>query len=550
MANEVKAPGQSVAGSDVVWDDEVDIVVVGFGGAGACAAIEGVDRGSSVLVVERFGGGGSTQRSGGVVYAGGGTWHQEEAGINDTPENMFNYLEVEVQDAVGRETLRAFCERSRDDLSWLEAQGIHFGSALCPTKTSYPPDQCYLYYSGNETVSSYSACATPAPRGHRARGKGLTGNALFAPLRESARRKGAQVRPRSRARRLILGRGGNVIGVELSALPAYDPRSLIHRIMGYGAYRLRYLLMTTPGSNRMLNLLFGLLEWGGRTRRVRARRGVILAAGGFAFNRRMLERHAPAYVGGVPLGTIADDGSGIELGESVGGATAHMGRISAWRFITPPETLMKGILVDSLGERICNEQLYGAQIGEAMVEKHGGKARLIIDAEIWNEARRNIGGDKTSPVQTMLARMNLHINRKKARSIDKLAQRCGMPADGLRDTVETYNEVARGEAEDPLGKAGKYLQPIVSPPFYAIECSLKNRLSPCAMLSLGGLVVDEESGEVKREDGSAIGGLYAAGRNAVGIPSRGYVSGLAIADCVFSGRRAAAHASAKPGEQD
>jgi len=59
-----------------------------------------------------------------------------------------------------------------------------------------------------------------------------------------------------------------------------------------------------------------------------------------------------------------------------------------------------------------------------------------------------------------------------------------------------------------------------------------------------------KSGEVKREDGSTIEGLYAAGRNAVYLPSRGYVSGLAIADCVFStkrddARRAAAHATAK-----
>jgi 3-oxo-5alpha-steroid 4-dehydrogenase len=305
------------------------------------------------------------------------------------------------------------------------------------------------------------------------------------------------------------------------------------------------MLMITPGSNRIQNLLFSLLELGGRTERVHARQGVILAAGGFVFNRRMMERYAPAYIGGMPLGTIADDGSGIELGRNAGGATDFMGRISAWRFITPPETLMKGILVDSVGKRICNEQLYGAQIGESMVEKHDGRAKLIIDAEIWNQARHGIGGDKTSSLQTLLALSNLYINRKKAGSIEKLAQRCGIPADSLSNTVENYNEVAQGEKEDPLGKAPAYLQPVASPPFYAIDCSLKSRLSPCAMLSLGGLVVDEESGEVKREDGSVIEGLYAAGRNAVGIPSRGYVSGLAIADCVFSARRAAAHASAK-----
>jgi 3-oxo-5alpha-steroid 4-dehydrogenase len=57
------------------------------------------------------------------------------------------------------------------------------------------------------------------------------------------------------------------------------------------------------------------------------------------------------------------------------------------------------------------------------------------------------------------------------------------------------------------------------------------------MLTLGGLRVDEETGAVKREDGSVIEGLYAAGRTAVGVCSNVYVSGLAYADCIFSGRR-------------
>jgi 3-oxo-5alpha-steroid 4-dehydrogenase len=58
------------------------------------------------------------------------------------------------------------------------------------------------------------------------------------------------------------------------------------------------------------------------------------------------------------------------------------------------------------------------------------------------------------------------------------------------------------------------------------------------MLTLGGLVVDEGTGAVRRQDGSAVAGLFAAGRSAVGICSRSYVSGLSLADCVFSGRRA------------
>ncbi|HEX9064311.1 MAG TPA: hypothetical protein VF843_04340, partial [Streptosporangiaceae bacterium] len=54
----------------------------------------------------------------------------------------------------------------------------------------------------------------------------------------------------------------------------------------------------------------------------------------------------------------------------------------------------------------------------------------------------------------------------------------------------------------------------------------------------------EETGQVRRDDGSMVDGLYAAGRSAVGLCSRSYVSGLSLADCVFSGRRAGRHAAA------
>jgi 3-oxo-5alpha-steroid 4-dehydrogenase len=64
---------------------------------------------------------------------------------------------------------------------------------------------------------------------------------------------------------------------------------------------------------------------------------------------------------------------------------------------------------------------------------------------------------------------------------------------------------------------------------------------PLACMTVGGLVVEEESGRVRRADGSIIPGLYAAGRNAVGLCSHLYVSGLSYADCIYSGRRAARH---------
>ena len=129
------------------WDVEADVVVVGFGAAGACAALEAVTAGGSVLILDRFGGGGATALSGGVVYAGGGTPQQRAAGVTDSPEAMFGYLRTEVGDAVPAATLREFCDGSVAMLAWLEGHGVPFDGSLCPDKTSYPTNRHYLYLS-------------------------------------------------------------------------------------------------------------------------------------------------------------------------------------------------------------------------------------------------------------------------------------------------------------------------------------------------------------------------------------------------------------------
>ena len=173
------------------WDVQADVVVVGFGAAGACAALEAAAAGCSVLVLDRFTGGGATALSGGVVYAGGGTPQQRAAGVSDSAEAMFGYLRTEVGDVVPAGTLREFCDGSVAMLGWLESHGVPFEGSLCPDKTSYPTNRHYLYYSGSEL--SARDVAPPAPRGHRARGRGTSGGLLYARLAAAARQAGIQV---------------------------------------------------------------------------------------------------------------------------------------------------------------------------------------------------------------------------------------------------------------------------------------------------------------------------------------------------------------------
>jgi 3-oxo-5alpha-steroid 4-dehydrogenase len=527
------------------WDVEADVVVVGFGAAGACAALEAASAGRSVLVLDRFGGGGATALSGGVIYAGGGTPQQRAAGVTDSPEAMLAYLSTEVGDAVPAATLREFCEGSAAMLAWLEDHGVPFEGSLCPDKTSYPTNRHYLYYSGSELSAADgpdSDAAPPAPRGHRTRGRGTSGGLLYARLAAAVRGTGARVLTETAARRLVTDDDGRVTGVECASLrgaPAWARQA--HRILHRWSVK-PYLYV--PKAGRILHRPVAWLERRyARPLRLRAAHGVILAAGGFAANRKMMRSHAPTARGGLPLATPGDDGSGIRLGADAGGATAHLDRVSVWRFLSPPPALLTGVLVDRAGQRICDESRYGAAIGDAII-RHGGRAWLLVDRATRTQARRQVRGS-TLWFQRLQAWYLLTTGAVTAPTLAGVAARAGVDPDGLAATLAAYNKAARDPAaRDPAGKPPGARRAQDQPPYSLIDCSVRPRLFyPAPVLTLGGLVVAPESGQVLRPDGTPVAGLYAAGRTAAGLCSRSYVSGLSLADCVFSGRRAGHHAA-------
>jgi len=530
-----EAPLVVTKADDDAWDDEADVVVVGFGGAGACAALEASTNGARVLVLDRFHGGGATAISGGVFYGGGGTHIQTEAGVTDDAEEMFRYLSLEVKGVVSEETLRDFCEKSVDNLTWLEEQGVPFEASLCPYKTSYPTDDYYLYYSGNEGFSPYKDAAKPAPRGHRAKGAGLPGESFYEPLRESAHRAGIRVEYETRVTRLVIDSRNRVLGIEFRQIQKGFWSKLYRRLHQAEIAIVKYHPKLAAN---LRERCFKIERDHSAVRRVRAVNGVVLAAGGFIYNRDMVKELAPKYRSGMPLGTTSDNGSGILLGQSVGGKADLMDRISAWRFINPPEAFAKGMIINQNGERYINEFMYGAAVGEAMVEHNDGVAILIINGELKKLAREQCKPGKAQWFQRAPALLNLWFNSKEAKSVEELAKVIKVPAGTLRKTLDEYNDAADGKATDRFDKGTDRMHAMRTGPYFAINAGIKSKRFPCPTLTLGGLVVDERTGQVKGEDGGVIPGLYAAGRNAVGVCSRQYVSGLSIADCVYSGRRA------------
>lgn len=557
-------PPLEVDGADALpWSETCDVLVVGWGAAGACAAIEARSRGASVTVVDRFEGGGASALSGGVVYAGGGTPYQQQAGFADTPQAMQAYLRQEVMDAVREATLQRFCEDSAGNLAWLEQQGARFDARMPATKTSYPPDGCYLYFSGNETAPAYACTAAPAPRGHRTVAKGQAGATLYAALQRSTLASGARTITQASVRRLVMDRhSGRVLGVELWEMkprsqtathdnPNENPNDKTSVKAGakthaqLNAQANRWRNWRAGAAERCRRQAAALEQAHAQPRLLRALAGVVLATGGFIFNRAMVKQHAPAYARGWKNGHAGCDGSGIRLGLSVGAQAQHLDNVSAWRFITPPSSWPKGLMVNAQGQRFCNEELYGATLGHALVQEQGGRAWLLLDARLRREALRECLFGRLWAFQALPALAMMLFGAKRASTLAALAARIGAPAEVLMASVGRYNaSAAPGSAlEDEQRKSASQRQPLLQAPFYALDVSIGAPLLPLATITLGGLRVNEADGHVQNAQGQDIPGLYAAGRAAVGVASSRYVSGLSLADCVFSGRRAGAAAA-------
>ncbi|MFM0259097.1 FAD-binding protein [Paraburkholderia sediminicola] len=519
----------------VRWDDVCDVLVAGFGAAGACAALEAASAGAKVRIVERFEGGGASAKSGGVVYAGGGTRYQSEAGYSDTPEAMFAYLQQEVGDAVSAATLARFCAGSVDMLRWLERLGVRFAASVPPRKTSYPQNRYYLYYSGNEAVGDAVRGHAPAPRGHRVVGDGMSGRVLYDTLRRAV-----EAQPfidtlcHASVRRLVTDRSGRVIGAQVwQVAPGRAQRA--HRRLARWAERLHNGMPAWADRLRAALHRIELRE----SRLVTIKAGaVVLSTGGFIFNRSMLAQHAPRYLPNWRLGTTGCDGAGVRLGVSAGGEAARLERVSAWRFINPPYAWAQGCVVDRHGERFCNEEVYGAALGHAMCETREGRAWLILDARLVKQALRECVRGKLWAFQSVPALLLMLAGRKRGNSVTELASRIGCDSAVLARTVVRYNTAALHGSDGEFGKSAAMLQPLTYGPYYAIDISANSRVFPCPSITLGGLRVDETSNAVLSADGEPVEGLFAAGRAACGLASNHYVSGLSLADCIWSGRQA------------
>jgi 3-oxo-5alpha-steroid 4-dehydrogenase len=468
------------------FDITTDIVIAGFGGAGACAAIEARRAGSEVLILEWSSGpGGSTAMSACEMYLGGGTQLQKDLGFEDTQENFLTYLQESFGDAGDPARMRAYAEGAAEHFDFMESLGITYKRSAFMGRDVIAMTDDSLMFIGNERVHPFNTIAKPAPRGHLASGGGHDGGKIvFAAMRKTVEALNPDIRYDSRVIALVQDKTGHVRGV-------------VARIDNGEVF-------------------------------IRARQGVILTCGGFIMNEAMTQQHIPRLAAlGTRHGNPGDQGDGIQLGVAAGGQAINMGEAFYGIAIYPPAEMTYGILLNDKAQRFVNEDSYLARIGANAAAQLNDQIYMFMDNKRFGRP------DYVQNTEIVAV----------GETVEEVEREAGLPEGALQMTVEYYNKHA-AKGEDPLfHKAANWLEPFDTPPFALVDYKLSNILPH--VFTLGGLDT-LPTGEVLTPKRAVIPGLYAAGRTAAGIPrtGRGYNSGMSVGDSTFFGRRAGKSAAA------
>ncbi|GAB3217861.1 FAD-dependent oxidoreductase [Mycolicibacterium hippocampi] len=475
------------AASIGAWDHEADVVIAGYGVAGAAAAVEAARAGADVLVLERTGSwGGAAAMAGGFIYLGGGTAIQTACGFTDSVDNMATFLNAAMGPGADENRIADYCAGSVEHFDWLVDCDVPFKAEFFGEPGWEPMGDQGLMYSGGENSFPFNSIATPAPRGHipqmsgKKQGEASAGYMLMKPLVDTATAAGARALYDVRVQRLIVESDGRVTGIQARHF--------------------------------------------GTETNIRARRGVVLATGSFAYNDAMVAQYAPRIAGRPAASIEQHDGQAIRMAQALGADLAHMDATEVAIFIDPQQ-LVRGILVNSRGQRFVAEDTYPGRVGQLTLYHQDNTAFLIIDGDAQEDAMASLSPQLMMRPPTWVCE-----------SIADLEQEMSLAPGCLQATVAAYNEAA-ARGEDPLlHKKPQWLKPIGSP-VGAIDLR-----ESTGGFTLGGLQTTLDS-EVLHVSGEPIPGLYGAGRSTAGLAAWGYASGISLGDGSFYGRRAGRRAA-------
>ena len=504
-SNDTQAAPTTTEPDGILWDYETDVVVVGFGGAGAAAAWEAGTAGAEVIILEKEEkAGGSTNICGGLITIGGGNALQKAAGFEDTVENFYNYLVASLGQGTDEKELRVFAEKSPEMYTWLtEKIGVVFKSGVNPLWPEPPNYEAGLTCTGDEYSNDYVGKAVPVYR---------TGW-VESELKPGQKDGSGFFQPLLRA---------------VNAIPNVK------------------VMYQTPGEELVydhdLQRVIGVkAKQNDKDIMIKARKAVILTAGGFGNNKEMVKTYCPAFIDIPALGTGADTGDGIRMAQAVGAAVRNMhfafSTINATSYFTQAGCaggpLSQGILVNQLGVRFVAEDHYHSWLAEYMLQNQIPDKYIpsyaVFDSKIMEDVPENLREGLKNLIQA------------EANSFEELAKALGTPEGVLENTIRFYNSCAAKGVDVLFNKRKQFITPIEKPPFYAAA------IKPSVMFTTGGLRINTDARVLSAATGEPIKGLYSAGRNASNVIAQQYGgSGMSVASCFVFGRIAGQKAAAEP----
>ncbi len=556
-----------------------DLLVVGSGAGALGTAVVAAHLGLDVVVLEKeplFGG--TTAWSGGWMFVPRNPLARA-AGIDEDIAQPRRYLQAVCGAQFRAERIEAFLEHA-------------------PAAVQFHLDNTALTFIDGNAIPDFHGRLPGARAGGR--------SVCAAPF--DGRRLGAHLK-RLRPPRALLSFWGMSIGGDLRHFVraarsldsfAYVARRVVRHgwdLMVHGQSTLRMggnalaaaLLKSALDANVRLfeaHAVVGLLRDGtkvsgarvrlpdGSEREVQARRGVVLACGGFPHDTARKAAHfahAPSGAEHWSAATPGNSGDGLRLGEAVGAVVdGTLADAAAWAPVSRvpmrdgtlqafPHLLERGkpglIAVDSDGQRFVDEAGDYHSFMRALLSRCAGRsvqAWLVCDHRF--QRRFGLGHSKPRPLP-----IGAHLRSgylKRDATLEGLAAQCGIDAAGLRRTVTEFNRHAR-EGRDPAFHRGEIaydrmqgdaehagpnpcVAPIVQGPFYAV------RVAPGSLGTFTGLVVNEQAQALDAQ-GVPIDGLYVAGNDMSSVMGGHYPSGgITLGPALVFGYILAHHAAGRP----
>ncbi len=464
-----------------MWNEEYDVVIIGSGFAGLAAAIEARKAGSSVIVLEKMGvPGGNSTISGGLVAAAGSPLQVKE-NIEDSPELMLADMLAAGQDFNHRDLAAIVAERSAETLLWtINELGV-----------KYKPELSHL--GGHSVPRTYNTANT-------------SGAGIIRPMLVKCRVMDIPIRLKAFLSQLIVDAEGEMEGVEVHEDYIFPNRE------------------------------------SGIVRRIRAKKAVILAAGGFGQDKEFRAIQNPlltedvectnhrgataeSLIMALKMGATPVQLSMIQLGPWASRDEEGFGVGSMFSMLAG---FPYGILIDlRTGERFVNEQADRKLLVDAMLSS-GRESIAIVDA---------MGVRHASTLEQCLKRGVV----RKFNTIEELAMANQAPLLPLKATIETYNALIEKGTDDRFGKPiPKDLLPMKHPPYYAIR--LISKVHHC----MGGIRINTKAQVLRIDTSLPIGRFYAAGEIVGGVHGASRLGSNAIPECLVFGRIAGSQASCEP----